>query len=105
MKELYQAKEAIVDILEFIATYRLFGILPLDIIAHLVVSITITIIVLRYKKSYTWVFGILIVLGLAKEYYDSFALSANILEHIKDMIINLIYPLVRYGVKKLKEER
>ena len=104
MKDLYLANTDLNNILSFIGTYQIFGIIPLDIVAHLIVTIALTIIILRLTKSYLLVFFVIFTLGIIKEYYDSFAMTSHILEHVKDMIVNLIYPLISFFISKIKEK-
>ena len=103
MKELYLATpQPIHDFLAFVGSYQLFGVIPLDIIAHLTVSITITLLLLRFKKNYLLPFCVMLIIGLLKEYYDSFAMTNSMGEHIKDMCMNLLYPTVRYVIHRIK---
>ena len=104
MKEIYQSSPQLNNLLSFIGTYQLFGIIPLDIIAHLIVSIIITLIILRLTKSYLGVFLVLGTLGLVKEYYDSFSMTSTMIEHVKDMCVNFVYPLISYAISKLKRK-
>ena len=103
MKELLEINLEINKMFNFIGTYRLFGIIPLDIIAHLIVSILITVTLLRLKRGYGVVFFTMITLGLMKEYYDSFVMTSHLLEHTKDMIVNLFYPCLSYFIYKIKQ--
>ncbi len=68
MNDLIQINLEINKIFNFIGTYRLFGIIPLDIIAHLFISTVITIFLLKMKKGYGVVFLTMIILGSIKEY-------------------------------------
>ncbi len=104
MNDLIQINLEINKIFNFIGTYRLFGIIPLDIIAHLFISTVITIFLLKMKKGYGVVFLTMIILGSIKEYYDSFVMTSHILEHIKDMAVNLTYPTISFFIHKIKSK-
>jgi hypothetical protein len=102
MHELHQMNLEINKIFHFIGTYRLFGIIPLDIIAHLFISTVITVFLLKLKKGYGVVFLTMIIIGSIKEYYDSFVMTSHILEHVKDMAVNLTYPTISFFIHKIK---
>ena len=104
MKEIYLSSPELNNFLGFIGTYQLFGLIPLDIIAHLLVSIFLTLTILKLTKSYLWVFLIIGSLGLFKEYYDSFSMTSNIAEHVKDMSVNFIYPIISFTISKIKRK-
>jgi hypothetical protein len=90
--------------LNFVGNYRIAGFFPLDILAHLLVSIIVTVTLRRKKYGYSVIFLTMLVLGISKEYYDSFVMNSHILEHTKDMIMNLIYPTISYGIYKIKKK-
>ncbi len=95
-------------ILGFISKYQIFGIIPLNITLHLVISTTITIYLLKKKFKPLKVFIIIFMLGLLKEFFDANALGNTWQKHVRDMCINLFFPslvlLVGYIKKKASEK-
>lgn len=104
MQDLLQINIEINKMFNFIGTYRLFGIIPLDIVAHLFVSTLITVMLLKMKRGYAVVFLAMIIIGSIKEYYDSFVMTSHILEHVKDMAVNLTYPTISFFIHRLKRK-
>lgn len=76
----------------YISQTSLFGFLPLDIVAHLIVGFIITHFFLKIKMSFPLVIFFVFVIALGKEYKDSFILGdANtITESIKDIFFTLL---------------
>lgn len=105
MKELYLATPLFIrDFFHFVSSYHIFGVIPLDIIAHLSVSTTITLLLRKMKMSYLVVFSTITLIGLTKEYYDWFAMTSSVPEFFKDMAMNFLYPTLSYAIYKLKKK-
>ena len=85
----------------YISKSTLFGFLPLDILAHLIVGTGVTIIGLKLKFKFSYVFLFLLFLCLAKEYYDSFVITSSAQEHLKDFIVTMIYPMILIIIRNI----
>ena len=86
----------------YISTTSLFGIMPLDIICHFLVGLTIGLFLVKLNVKLGPIFVIILAIALGKEYYDSFTLgNANtILEKIKDVFFTIIpLALIFLGLK------
>lgn len=92
------------NILSFIGSFRLFGIIPLDIIAHLSISTIITIALRKLKSNYYSIILIISILGITKEIYDSTIVECHILEHVKDMCINITFPIISFFINEINKQ-
>ena len=80
------------DIFEFISSNSL-GPIPMDIIAHLVLSTLIYVVLTKYfRLKFLASFAIILALALAKEIYDLPRLSSTPAEHFKDIAFSIIVP-------------
>lgn len=91
--------------LGFISKTKIGGIVPLDIIAHLFVTIIITNFLISRKIKFLNIYIFILLIGIIKEYFDSFVIGATMGEHIKDLSVNMIYPTIVFSIKKLKGKK
>lgn len=86
-----------------ISTSKLFGIIPVDIIAHLTLSAAITHQLLNLKWKSRHILITILALGLLKEYFDSFRIGGTTLfESSKDLIVTLLYPCIFLKINSKK---
>jgi hypothetical protein len=99
--------KAIIDSIEtflgFFSKTILWGWLPLDILAHAVVSYILFLIAYKLKFSYVKTLIFIFCLALIKEYHDSFVLMSTMEEHYKDLIVTMIIPLLLFAINYLKK--
>ncbi len=95
------------QILGYISKTKFWGIIPLDIVSHVVVSIMLTIVGIKLKISYLKICCGILTCALLKEFYDSFVLTSTWIEHIKDIVVTMIFPfalgIVRYYLSRLSQ--
>lgn len=97
--------KSIDSILAYIAKTTLFGFLPLDVICHYLVGVALTILFLKlFKNNLIFAFLFVLILELLKEYYDSFTMTANWLESIKDICVTIIHPVMLMIVRKVTKK-
>lgn len=99
----------IIHLLEYISRTKIYGIIPLNATLHFLISTSITIFLIRRKVKPHHAFFFILLLGLAKEVFDSYALGNTMAKHIRDMVINLTFPtlviVVHYIKNKAKEQK
>jgi hypothetical protein len=99
--------KSIIDPIEIFLAYIskkvLWGWLPLDILAHAVVSYILFLIAYKLKFSYIKTLLLIFLLALLKEYHDSFTLMSTMEEHYKDLIVTMIIPLFLFVINFLKK--
>jgi hypothetical protein len=94
----------ITKVLQFISTYKIVGIIPLDLVAHFLVGMVWTIIGLKKDLSFKVVCTGLFLIALLKEVYDySFVYVTHWTEYASDFAITLLYIVVLFFVRKLKK--
>jgi len=91
------------NVLAYISKTVLWGWLPLDILAHAIVSYVLFLIAYKLKFSYWKTLLFIFVLALLKEFHDSFALTSSMDEHIKDLIVTMIIPFLLFFINFLKK--
>lgn len=95
MELLSSINRSIRILMAYIANTDIFGI-KLDIFAHFIFGVLITVFLKKRKMSWPKIFLILLAVCLVKEIYDSFALTASLGEAIKDTLVTLIYPILSF---------
>jgi Na+-translocating ferredoxin:NAD+ oxidoreductase RnfA subunit len=98
-----QLIDPIENILGYISKAVLWGWLPLDILAHAVVSYILFLLAYKLKFSYVKTLIFIFVLALIKEFHDSFVLQSTMQEHYKDLIVTMIIPVILFGINFLKK--
>lgn len=105
--ETNQVFQLVKDLLYYINHNKLFGLIPLDIVAHILVSYFYTLFGLFFKFKLHIIFISLFCLEIAKEVYDSTTLQSPWAEHIKDVIVTFLYPayvlILRYVKRKASQ--
>ncbi len=96
--------ELLHNTLGFISKTKIGGVVPLDIIAHVFVTILITNFLVKRKVKMFHVYFFIIIIGIIKEYFDSFVIGSTMIEHVKDMGVNLIYPTIVLMIRKIKNK-
>lgn len=81
------------SLFEFISGTSIAGI-PLDILAHLGVSFLLVLVFIKMKLSHWQILATLLFLAITKEVYDLPRLSSSAPEHIKDIIVSMIIPII-----------
>lgn len=79
-------------IFEFISSNSL-GPIPLDIVAHLLISAVITYALFRKGISPKKIIFTILILAVAKEIYDLPRLSNSPSENVKDILVSMIIPV------------
>ncbi len=79
------------DILGYISVTKIFGIIPLDIITHIVFGALITLIGIKFKLRLRTIFLIIAIPTLIKEYFDLKVLNYPIYEPIKDIFVTYLF--------------
>lgn len=77
---------------EFISSHSL-GPIPLDIIAHLLISALIMAILLKIGFSAQKTLFIVLALAVTKEIYDLPRLSNTPTENLKDIFVSMVIPM------------
>ena len=91
------------DVFGFISTYKIAGIIPLDIIAHLLVGFLIMVFLLRkLNLKYHWSLLVVLIISLLKEYYDSLGPGRTMDEHLKDVLFTLVFPFIIGFIRFIK---
>lgn len=89
-------------ILGTISVYRIFDFIPLGMILHISISAFITIALLKYGMEFEKVVIIVFLIGLAKEFLDSFVINNTMAKHILDLCYDMSYPAALALVRKIK---
>ena len=89
-------------ILGYISVTKIYGVIPLDIICHLLIGYLLTLVCIRFKIKVVETLMIVTTLALLKEYKDSFILGGSpMLEHIKDVVVSILPVFITfYWLKK-----
>lgn len=95
----------ILELLGFISKYQIFGIIPLNATLHLLISAIITITLIKKGVKALNVFILIFLLGLTKEIFDSQALGNTMEKHIRDMGLNLVFPLIFLAISLIKRKK
>lgn len=91
------------EILRFISSYRIVGIIPLDLLLHFLVGMIWTIVGLRKDYSFKFVCIGLIIIALLKELYDyNFVYITHWSEYVSDFLVTLVYIAILFFTRKLK---
>ncbi len=90
--------------LGFISRTKLFGWLPLDIVLHSVIGLILSVILLKKKHTHFKVLCLVFLIAVAKEVFDSFSLTASIVEAVKDILITISFPLLAWSVSIIKKK-
>lgn len=93
------------DVLRFISSYMIAGVIPLDKLLHFIFGMFFTILMLKKKQSLKNVFITLLIIEIAKETYDSSVMTNTLGENICDLLATFIYPMAIWGVRELKKHR
>lgn len=94
----------ILQTLGFISKYQILGFIPLNATLHILISILITILLLKKGVKPLNAFIFIFLLGLTKELFDSQALGNTWQKHIRDMCLNLIFPSMVLFVSYIKSK-
>ncbi len=78
--------------LGFISEYQILGFFPLDMFLHLLVGLLLMKLLVTDKRRPWAAFGIVFLCELAKEWFDSYALTATWQESVKDILVTMVYP-------------
>lgn len=92
------------QIMRYISSEKIAGVLPLDWVLHFVVGAVLTIILLKLKFRLRNAVIILGILELIKEIFDFQAMTATYTEAILDYFITMAFPLMLYMARLLKEK-
>lgn len=90
------------EIQKIISSYLILGFLPLDKFLHFMVGVIVTILLRLFKIRMSIVFSATLILALGKECIDFYVLNNTFWEQFLDIGVTLIYPLLLWGVIKIK---
>lgn len=91
---LYSLMQPVHQTLGNISSYKIAGIIPADIIAHLLLSAALAHLLKRMGVNRIKIILIILFLALFKEYFDSFKYGGiSFFESFKDICITMIYPI------------
>ena len=89
----------------FISTYEIAGVIPLDLLLHLLVGMIITLVGVYKNLSLKVIFFFLLLVALGKELNDYiFHLPRDPWEYISDFLITFTYIALLFGTRKLKQK-
>ncbi len=93
------------SILGYISNAKIVGIIPLDIVLHLSVSYLLMVLLILKKVPFRFAYLSVFILSISKEIFDSFSLTNELEENLKDLTISMILPTVLLIVWKIKGRR
>jgi hypothetical protein len=79
------------------------GVIPLDKLLHFLVGAIVAIGLRLSGRSVGSVLSVVAMLAIAKEVNDSFTLNNSIVENGLDIIVTLAYPILIYGIHRIKK--
>lgn len=85
-----------------ISAYRIVGLIPLGMILHIGISAIITIALLKYGMAFEQVVIIVFLVGLSKEFLDSFVINNTMTKHLLDLCYDMSYPAILLLIRKIK---
>ena len=84
----------------------LFGFLPLDLLLHFIVGVTVTIFALKFNISYLLTTILLISIAFLKELNDYlFHITTTYTEYLSDFLITIVYVFLLGGVRLIKRKK
>ena len=93
------------SLLGFISNTKIVGVIPLDIVMHLLVSYLLMAVLIVKKVPFRFAYLSVFILAIAKEIFDSFSLTNELEENLKDLVISMILPTILLMVWKIKGQR
>jgi hypothetical protein len=93
------------NIFGYISNNDLFGVIPLDIICHIIIGLVVTKVCLKLNLGFIKTLIVVSIMAIGKEYYDSFVLynGNKALEHFKDIFFTLVPIFFMYLSFRAKE--
>ena len=102
-KDIYKRGKNMSEILKFISSHKIVGIIPLDLLLHFLVGMVWTIVGLKQRYSFKLVCLGLIAIALLKELYDyNFVYITHWSEYVSDFLVTLVYIVILFFTRKLK---
>lgn len=87
-------------------TYNSFYSIPLDILAHLVIGVLLTVILHCFRVRFRAITLIVLLLAIGKEIIDhQLRGNAESLESIKDILISILYPCYRLAQDSIRKRK
>lgn len=95
--------EEIYAILDYITENKIAETIPLDLPAHFLVGMALTIILLKCRLPFVITFLTIVLFALLKEVLDyQRMVEFDYLESLKDIAVTLLYPLILTLVRRKK---
>lgn len=92
------------SIFEYISHNSLFGVIPLDVIAHSVIGYIIVYVLLKKNVNFVVALGVVLLTAIGKELYDAPVMTSSWGESIKDIFFTMSLPtllaLIRLSKRK-----
>lgn len=92
------------NIFSYITKNSLFGIIPLDILAHGIVGYIIIVFLLKKKVKFIKAYLVVLFIAVLKESIDASFFPVPVEETVKDIVVTMIFPsvlsLVRLAIRK-----
>ena len=86
----------------YISTTKIFGLIPLDSVLHVVVGAILTILLIKLKIRYIYIFLILLIISVIKEIYDYPTMTFSYREAFIDTALTYAYFCIHIIIKKIR---
>ena len=92
--------ELINNLFSSISNCMIFGLIPLGKTLHVFLPMLITIVMTKMGIKFKQILVFIFLLCVLKELYDLTAINSDIYDSVKDLILDMIYPLFVISVQK-----
>tara|TARA_R110002072_G_scaffold276051_2_gene437699 strand:- start:40994 stop:41299 length:306 start_codon:yes stop_codon:yes gene_type:complete len=92
------------QLMRYISSEKIAGVLPLDWVLHFFLGAIFTIILLKFRIRFLFVILTLAILEIIKEIFDFRSMTATYTEAILDFVVTMTFPVLLYVTRLIKEK-